>query len=52
MYNIYVEEKRKKEKEKNSKKELEIKKYKERFNSKIKYLLKILSFYRDYSSSI
>ena len=36
MYNIYVEEKRKKEKEELMQKELEIKKYKEKFNSKYK----------------
>ena len=34
MYNIYVEEKRKKEKEELEQKKLEIKKYKEKFNSK------------------
>ena len=42
MYNLYIEEKRKKEKNELDKKELEMKKYKDKLSSKI---LHIKSFF-------
>ena len=42
MYNLYIDEKRKKEKDELNKKKLEIKKYKAKLNSKI---LNIKSFF-------
>lgn len=41
MYNIYTEEKKQRELEKKQKEELEILKYKKKFQSKNKYLILI-----------